>query len=323
MVSAINKAYPTSLLVRRLQVLQLAEAQAFLQKWPQLLEVKMNIDAHVSDIQQTFHETPTRNAFSAFSARVRNMEQLTSDIHSQIQKISTRTEQFSPSNKFPSMSSTSQNHYLGPSIPFPILTARQNAPQAPPPSPAVSGQTASNFFTPNPPSGAPQTPQRLSPSSIQQLNAPTPCIDNHPMLIPITIEKVHKIYHVLPLTATPPNEPTIRTQHDPILPPQTAFPNGTFPKFTSRNCTWQYILEKVVNLTVLWDSYAPQSLGFYSDIKMLWQWWDKGSFVEGVGRLPALCLIEARWGILKNQATNKGKFPAWRPRNNALVSKYI
>lgn len=249
------------------------------------------------------------------------MEQLTSDIHSQIQVISRRTEPFSPSNNIPS--STSRTDYLGPPIPFPNLT------QNPPPKShgvrvSALAESANCSSTPSLISAVPQTPQS-SPSGVRQSTTPSPTrLGDRAMsdaLIPIAIEKMHKVYYVLPLTAASPNEPAIRTHHDPILPPPTAFSDASFPKFTSRDCTWQYILEKVVNPMSLWETYAPQSLGFYSDIKMLWQWWDEGGFVEGVGRLPALRLIEARWGTLKNQATNKGKFPMWRPRNNALVSK--
>ncbi|KJA18036.1 hypothetical protein HYPSUDRAFT_117238, partial [Hypholoma sublateritium FD-334 SS-4] len=84
---------------------------------------------------------------------------------------------------------------------------------------------------------------------------------------------------------------------------------------------WQHILEKVVHPVAMWEVYAPRNLGEYNDTGDLWQAWDEGSFIEGVGRLPALRLIEARWGTLKNKETNKGKYAQWRPPKDDRARK--
>ncbi|PPR04707.1 hypothetical protein CVT24_011829 [Panaeolus cyanescens] len=124
-------------------------------------------------------------------------------------------------------------------------------------------------------------------------------------------------YYVLHLTPpTSPEQPPLHTQHDLILPPCTAFYQLRYPQFTTHNCTWQHILDAVSNPVELWAVYEPGSLGEYRDIKSLWQAWDEGTFVPNVGHKPALRLIDSRWGDLRNQKTNKKKFPAWRPRNN-------
>ncbi|KAF8195063.1 hypothetical protein BJ912DRAFT_847445 [Pholiota molesta] len=150
---------------------------------------------------------------------------------------------------------------------------------------------------------------------------PQPHLNGGSKIIPIAIQKTGKIYHVLRLT--PPNlsngQESVQILHDPILPPPTAFRDSEFPSFY--NSTWQHIFERVVNPVALWEVYAPKNLGDYNNMGDLWQAWDEGSFVEGVGRLPALRLIEARWGTLKNQETNKGKYAAWRPHKNDRVRK--
>ena len=129
------------------------------------------------------------------------------------------------------------------------------------------------------------------------------------------------IHHVLPLS--PSDNPLIHTSHDLILPAASAFLSSTYPIFTTTECTWQYILDKVINPSFLWSSYAPGSLGDYADIKSIWQAWDEGAYIKDVGRKPALRLIDGRWGNLESQETHKRKFPSWRPRNDNKVCFYI
>ena len=88
------------------------------------------------------------------------------------------------------------------------------------------------------------------------------------------------------------------------------------------DCTWQYILDRVMNPSALWSSYAPGSLGDYPDIKSIWQAWDEGAYIENVGRKPAVRLIDARRGNLESQETHKRKYSSWRPRNDTKVSAY-
>jgi len=144
------------------------------------------------------------------------------------------------------------------------------------------------------------------------------------VLSPATISvSNHHTYHILPLS--PPatlDQPLVHTPHDLILPPASAFPSLTYPIFTTVDCTWQYVLDQVVNPSLLWSSYAPGSLGDYADIKSIWQAWDEGTYIKDVGRKPALRLIDARWGNLESQETHKRKYPSWRPRNDNKVCGY-
>ncbi|KAH9048848.1 hypothetical protein EDB84DRAFT_1261778, partial [Lactarius hengduanensis] len=90
-----------------------------------------------------------------------------------------------------------------------------------------------------------------------------------------------------------------------------------FPSFDSAHCTWQAIFKMISRPDLLWDCWGPRSLGAYPDTKSLWEAWDEGTSVQGVGRVPPLRLIESEWGHHEDQRTGKGKRPAWRPRNNA------
>ena len=71
---------------------------------------------------------------------------------------------------------------------------------------------------------------------------------------------------------------------------------------------------------LLWDCWAPKALGSYMDIQSLWNVWEEGALVDGVGRGPPLRLVDAEWGWHKDKRTGKGTLPAWRPRNNETVS---
>jgi hypothetical protein len=150
---------------------------------------------------------------------------------------------------------------------------------------------------------------------------PTSPSPSNLLLTPLTVTvSSHTIYHILPLSLPASlGQPPPRTQQDLILPLCSAFASAIYPPFTTRDCTWQYIFDRITNPANLWLSYAPGSLGDYPDIKSLWQAWDEGTFVIDVGRTPALRLIDARWGNLKSQETHRGRFPSWRPTNNEKV----
>ncbi|KAI5822688.1 hypothetical protein K523DRAFT_256545 [Schizophyllum commune Tattone D] len=94
-----------------------------------------------------------------------------------------------------------------------------------------------------------------------------------------------------------------------------------YPQFTTSTCTWAAIFDKVQNPVALWGTYAPKGLGGYATVAELWEHWNEGRYIPNVGRLPAIRLIEERWGNLKNTTTGKGKQPAWRPSNNAAARK--
>jgi len=137
--------------------------------------------------------------------------------------------------------------------------------------------------------------------------------------------RVTRDNHYLPLTPSAAHSQPVRTPHDLVLPPAAAFSMSTptYPIFTTVDCTWQYILDRVVNPSALWSSYAPGSLGDYPDIKSIWQTWDEGAYIKNVGHKPAVHLIDARWGNLESQETHKHKYSSWRRRNDTKVSTYL
>jgi len=140
-------------------------------------------------------------------------------------------------------------------------------------------------------------------------------------LSPATISAPNQqVYHILPLLPLATlGQPYVRTPHDLVLPPASAFSSLIYPHFTTVDCTWQYILDRVINPLDLWPSYAPGSLSDYPNVKSIWQVWDKGAYTRDVGCKPALCVIDARWGNLESQETHKCKYPSWRPRNDNKV----
>jgi hypothetical protein len=114
-----------------------------------------------------------------------------------------------------------------------------------------------------------------------------------------------------------------------ILPEPAAFCDAMsmsvsqYPAFTSRNCSWTSLFAMVKQPSLLWKSWRPESLGNYQNIKLLWQAWDEGTLIEGVGRKPPLRLVDKEWGSQKHQQTSKGRLPSWRPHQNVSVSTFI
>jgi hypothetical protein len=131
---------------------------------------------------------------------------------------------------------------------------------------------------------------------------------------------------VLPLSPGP-SPP--RTFADLILPDPAAFCNiastspPSYPLFTAATCSWQVMFTHIKQPQRLWSCWGPKNLGDYLSIKMLWQAWDEGSFVDRVGRQPPLRLIEKQWGHQEDQRTGKGRLQAWRPhKDNTVVSSF-
>ncbi len=203
-------------------------------------------------------------------------------------------------------------------------------PLTPGPSDSSKSQsTSSNSPISGPLSPKPQPSIQLAQTTTSnggQVYAPTSRFSNHQsnVLSPTTISASNlHIYHVLPLSPLAYlGQPLIHTSHDLVLPSASAFSSSTYPVFTTIDCTWQYVLDKVVNPSPLWSSYAPCSLGDYADVKSIWQAWDEGTYIKNVGRKPAFRLIDARWGNLESHETHKRKFPSWRPRNDNKVCAY-
>jgi hypothetical protein len=95
-----------------------------------------------------------------------------------------------------------------------------------------------------------------------------------------------------------------------------------FPSFDTAHCTWKAIFKLIIHPNLLWDCWGLWNLGAYPDVKSLWEAWDEGASVEGVGRAPSPRLIESEWGRHEDQRMGKGKLPAWRPCKNANVSVF-
>jgi len=217
--------------------------------------------------------------------------------------------------------------HVAPPIVCPRCTPSQLSLPALPPLPPVPTSAPMRHLSPTPstPSMSYSLLPPLSPASHSQPSSPTsPSIITHD-LIPFILKKDQTLYNLLPLTpgVSPP-----RTSFDLILPEPEAFVEmGSppmpvkYPPFTSRSCSWQAILGLVRQPARVWRYWAPGNLGTYSSFAALWQAWDEGEKVDGVGCKPALRLIEAQWGQNKSKHTNVGRLPAWRPTNDAKARK--
>ncbi len=140
-------------------------------------------------------------------------------------------------------------------------------------------------------------------------------------LIPYVVARTEgQISCVLPLIPQVPGQDQARTSRDLILPPPEAFfalntpLPPVYPLFHTHNCTWGSVLSLVQQPSLLWPSYAPKNLGEYADITTLWQTWEEGMSIEGVGCMPPLRLIDERWGSCLGQRAR------WRPQGDPLVS---
>jgi hypothetical protein len=138
-----------------------------------------------------------------------------------------------------------------------------------------------------------------------------------------------KTYAVLQLSPGPSPPYTAFDMNHMILPEPAAFCDpmnmsiDQYPTFTSRNCNWTSIFAMIKRPALLWKPWRPESLGNYLNVKLLWQAWDEGTLIEGVGRKPPLRLVDKEWGSQKHQQTSKGRLPSWRPHQNASVSVCI
>jgi hypothetical protein len=138
-----------------------------------------------------------------------------------------------------------------------------------------------------------------------------------------------KTYAVLQLSPGPSPPYTAFDMNHMILPEPAAFCDpmnmsiDQYPTFTSRNCNCTSIFAMIKRPALLWKPWRPESLGNYLNVKLLWQAWDEGTLIEGVGRKPPLRLVDKEWGSQKHQQTSKGRLPSWRPHQNASVSVCI
>ena len=322
-ISAIQDYFPDSGIIKRLNVLSQPDAKSFFQQWPGLREQEEVANAQISVLRNAFHETPTRNAFSSFAAQIHGMNQFMESTSENLSVLARRTKSFSPSKHTSLQPSYHPSSSITPCSLFP--SSRPTVPGGELDLDISNTSSLSSPLSPEPQLSRQPDPrttfnvgQVCPPNSSEfALSTPSPASD---VLTPTVISAPSTnqcIHHILPLS--PLGNPLVHTSHDLILPAASAFSSSTYPHFTTVECTWQYVLDKVVNPSVLWSLYAPGSLGEYADIKSIWQTWDEGTYIKDVGRKPALRLIDARWGNLESQETHKRKFPSWRPRNDNKV----
>jgi hypothetical protein len=173
---------------------------------------------------------------------------------------------------------------------------------------------------------SPATPSLAArfPATGTELLCPPSVPSNNLCIVAVSINNIH--FNVLRLSPGPTAPPT---PFDIILPPAAAFykavdgvdsAGARYPSFTAATCGWHAIFECIVQPSLLWDCWGPGSLGAYPDIITLWKSWNEGAVIEEVGQRPPLRLVDAQWGYHKDQRSNKGHLPAWRPRRDDNVS---
>lgn len=330
-ISSIQEHFPDSAIIKRLDILSQPDAELFFQKWPTLRREEEAKNNQLSVLRNAFYESPTREAFSSFAAQIHGMNQFMESTAEKLTVLTRRTEPFSPSKRScgSSQPMCNSSNYCPPSprnLFPPALPAASTLRLSSESHTPMSSQPASP--TGNSPTSLPPNPQLSSLQSAQIITSNTtsesgqsglPRPASSSVLTPITISTPNHIYHVLPLSLNA----LVHTSHDLILPPSSAFSSSTYPVFTTVDCTWQYILDRVVNPSALWFSYSPGSLGDHADVKSIWQAWDEGEYIKDIGHKPPLRLIDARWGNLESQETHKRKFPSWRPRNDNKVCAFL
>lgn len=173
------------------------------------------------------------------------------------------------------------------------------------------------------------SPLHSSPSADAQVHTPvlglqltdlSLLIEHQTVHLPILVTHAGGTFHVLPLSPPP-----LCTPFDLILPPPIAFcapgsaSSAQYPVFNTGHCSWHAIFKLILQPDMLWDTWGPWSLGAYPDVKSLWETWDEGASIDGVGRGPPLQLVESEWGHHKDKRTGKGKLPAWQPCKNEMV----
>jgi hypothetical protein len=100
-----------------------------------------------------------------------------------------------------------------------------------------------------------------------------------------------------------PSEPHLISSFLPLLPSVPRQPQHLL--FDTAHCTWQAIFKLISRPDLLWDCWGPRSLGAYPDIKSLWEAWDEGASVKGIGCAPAPRRI--RVGMPRRPEDWKGK----------------
>jgi hypothetical protein len=148
----IQEHFPDSGIIKRLHVLSQPDAKLFFQQWPGLCGQEEAANAQISVLRNTFHETPTRNAFSSFAAQIHGMNQFMESTSQNLSVLTRRTESFSPSKH------SSQLSYRTPLNITPVSLFPSSRPDT----------STLNLSTPStssqPYSGSPNSPNSPSPS---------------------------------------------------------------------------------------------------------------------------------------------------------------
>ena len=90
---------------------------------------------------------------------------------------------------------------------------------------------------------------------------------------------------------------------NPIIPPALAFcgpltleSNAVFPNFPRDSCNWPELMKLIQQPRLVWRCWEFKDLGQWSSLAELWEAWDEGAAIPGIGRCPPIRLVEREWG---------------------------
>lgn len=360
MMASIKARYPDSLLFERLKgpasILNSDLAKQYLAEWPAKLQAKLDEAEEARVRSFTFSEAATQSAFVSLSMRHHESHKETAThfakLGAQLERLERRTDYLSPSKAVNTRhprrhlslcdSSDEDDNEELPRLPVDGRHDTTHAPRAchvshgPPITPARLGRS------PLPSSGSPPSMASLMPAQSPSTACTTPltpatmlpALPTPPSplrtLVPRHVCSSTRTYTVLPLAhgVNPPS-----THADLILPQPVAFQDRksarrggappAYPVFTSETGTWEQVLRQILQPEHMWECWAPRSLGSYDSVRALWQAWEHGSIIEGVGCTPPLRLIDSEWGTrIKDvsKGITKGKQQLWRPQSAQVSS---
>lgn len=307
-----------------MKVYSCTTAQDFFSAWPGLCE-NAHRDLEVETaIASTFSEIPTQTAFMSLTARQKEFEAALRVQTAHLKILTRRTEPLSPSCAhsitgeavLDCRAPDERSRLPTPSLPC-VCECRLVSAQIDDidPSPTMMTSPVTSSVATHLPA---TEPELLVPTQINSTNS-TPSNN----LCVIAVNFKNHCFNVLRLSPGPKAPPT---PFDIILPPAAAFYKNAdsigalYPSFTAATCGWHAIFECIVQPSLLWECWGPGSLGEYPDVISLYKSWNEGAVIEGVGQKPPLRLVDAQWGCHKDQRSNKGHLPAWRPRRDDNVS---
>ena len=328
--AAIHERFPDCGIFRRMKVFSCPTAREFFAAWPVLFaNANRDLEAEKA-IASTFSEIPTQTAFMSLTARQKEFEAALRVQTAHLKILTRRTEPLSPSCTRSVAGEAVLDYgtpdecsrHPAPSLPCvcgPRLATAQMDDVNPSPSPFPTMPTSESPATPSLATHLPATAATPACPTSTQINSTNSAQSTGYNLTVVVINIKNHCFNVLRLSPGPMAPPT---PFDIILPPAAAFCNtadsdgalSRYPSFTAA------IFERIVQPSLLWDCWGPGSLGKYPDITTLWKSWNEGAVIDGVGQSPPLHLVDTQWGCHKDQRSNKGHLPAWRPRRDDNVS---